>query len=135
MWKVAQQNIDHAGLASIVEIIVGPAVDSMSTLQPHPPFDFVFIDADKEGNVDYFREAKRLVRSKGVIIGKYSCRCSTFHVRPIVFTVDNVVRYGQVANPSLSDNAIEGNAEITGVYQRRSYSTSNNVGDGGRKRL
>jgi predicted O-methyltransferase YrrM len=71
--KVAQKNIDHAGLSSVVEIIVGAAINTLPTLQPNPPFDVVFIDADKEGNVEYFTEAKRLVRSGGVILGKHWC--------------------------------------------------------------
>jgi len=59
-------------------------------LQPDPAFDFVFIDADKTGNVEYFKEAKRLIRPGGVIL------------------IDNVVRYGRVADSNLSDDAIEG---------------------------
>ncbi|KAJ7083443.1 O-methyltransferase family 3 protein [Mycena epipterygia] len=90
--KVAQENIDRAGpgLSSQVKIIVGPGHDSMLQLHPETLFDFIFIDADKKGNRDYFTEAKRLVRKGGVII------------------VDNVVRYGRVADPEYTDTNIEG---------------------------
>ncbi|KAL5522574.1 hypothetical protein ACEPAG_8591 [Sanghuangporus baumii] len=66
--QVAKQNIANAGLASKVEIKLGPAADTLKTLKPSEPFDFVFIDADEQGNPTYFAEAKRLVRKGGVII-------------------------------------------------------------------
>ncbi|KAG6809442.1 hypothetical protein H0H93_015792, partial [Arthromyces matolae] len=58
--QVARQNIANAGLSSKVEVIVGNAVDSLAKLHPDIPFDFVFIDADKPSNTQYFTEAKRL---------------------------------------------------------------------------
>ncbi|KAJ7624464.1 O-methyltransferase [Roridomyces roridus] len=88
--NVASENIAHAGLTDRVHIVLGPAIDSMRSLPPSPPFDFIFIDADKEGYKDYFVEAKRLVRKGGVII------------------VDNVVRYGRVADPEYTDSRTEG---------------------------
>ncbi|KAJ6545459.1 O-methyltransferase family 3 protein [Mycena capillaripes] len=88
--KVAQENIDRAGLGNKVKIIVGLGHESMLQMHPDIPFDLVFIDADKPGNVNYFTEAKRLVRKGGVII------------------VDNVVRYGRVADPEYTDANVEG---------------------------
>ncbi|KAF7317335.1 O-methyltransferase family 3 protein [Mycena chlorophos] len=88
---VAKENLAHAEVSDKVEIILGPALDSLVKLSPEPaPFDFVFIDADKKGNFDYFTEAKRLVRSGGIII------------------VDNVVRFGRVAEPDYTDVNVEG---------------------------
>ena len=75
--RVAGENLTVAGLAHKVDIIVGPAAETLETLSPTPtPFDLVFIDADKEGNVRYFNHAKRLVRKGGVIVSNfatYSC--------------------------------------------------------------
>ncbi|KAF8654808.1 hypothetical protein AX16_003377 [Volvariella volvacea WC 439] len=88
--QVARENIASAGLADKVQVVVGPAIDNLRALQPDVPFDLVFIDADKPSNVDYFREAKRLVRNNGVII------------------VDNVVRWGKVANLDHTDVDVEG---------------------------
>ncbi|KAJ6471118.1 O-methyltransferase-domain-containing protein [Mycena vitilis] len=88
--QVAQENIDHAGLTDKVKIIVGLGHDSMLAMHPEIPFDFIFIDADKRSNAKYFTEAKRLVRKGGVII------------------VDNVVRYGRVADPEYTDANVEG---------------------------
>jgi predicted O-methyltransferase YrrM len=70
-FQVAQENIDHAGLSSKVKIIVGLGHESMLKMHPDIPFDFIFIDADKPGNVNYFTEAKRLVRKGGVIVRRW----------------------------------------------------------------
>ncbi|KAJ7093006.1 O-methyltransferase-domain-containing protein [Mycena belliarum] len=88
--RVAQENIARAGLSGKVKLILGPAHESMRQIPAEPKFDFIFIDADKQGNKHYFTEAKRLVRSGGVII------------------VDNVVRYARVADPAYTDEAVEG---------------------------
>ncbi|KAJ3874206.1 O-methyltransferase family 3 protein [Lentinula edodes] len=88
--KVAEENLSHAGLSSKCKIIVGPGHESMVDLPSEKKFDFIFIDADKPSNVKYFTEAKRLIRKGGVII------------------VDNVVRFGRVADPEQSDPNIEG---------------------------
>ncbi|KAJ7911857.1 O-methyltransferase [Mycena leptocephala] len=68
--QVIAENVKNAGLSSKVKVIVGPAHESMLAMQPEAqaPFDFVFIDADKESATKYFIEAKRLLRKGGVII-------------------------------------------------------------------
>lgn len=88
--RVAQENLVRAGGADKVEIIVGPARDSLAALEPGNPFDFVFIDADKEGNVAYVDEAIRLGRPGTTII------------------VDNVVREGAILNADSSDPRVIG---------------------------
>jgi predicted O-methyltransferase YrrM len=37
-------------------------------MHPDVPYDLIFIDADKPSNLDYFTQAKRLVRKGGVIV-------------------------------------------------------------------
>lgn len=78
--EVAAANIAHAGLADRVEIRVGDAHDSMPELVTEhvQPFDFVFIDADKQSNPEYFLWALEMTRAGGVIV------------------VDNVVRNGAI---------------------------------------
>ncbi|KAF5325534.1 hypothetical protein D9619_009871 [Psilocybe cf. subviscida] len=88
--KIATENVKNAGFADKVEVIVGPAAESLKRLSPEPPFDLAFIDADKEGNLTYFIEAKRLLKSGGAII------------------VDNVVRKGKVADPAEQSASIDG---------------------------
>lgn len=51
-----------------MKVIRGPAHASMQAMRPEPPFDLIFIDADKHNNTNYFVEAKRLVRAGGVIV-------------------------------------------------------------------
>ncbi|PPQ99298.1 hypothetical protein CVT24_009166 [Panaeolus cyanescens] len=84
--KVAGENLNNAGLADKVEIVLGPAAEELPKLKADEPFDLIFIDADKPSNPIYFKEAKRLVRKGGVII------------------VDNVVRRGKVADPQYQDD-------------------------------
>ncbi|WP_419687707.1 O-methyltransferase [Burkholderia theae] len=81
--KVATQNIARAGFAEVVSVIVGSAKDSLSRLvdADEPPFDFIFIDADKDNNPVYLDAALKLSRPGTVIV------------------VDNVVRRGRVADP------------------------------------
>ncbi|MDN7851125.1 O-methyltransferase [Burkholderia seminalis] len=81
--KVATQNIAHAGFASVVSVVVGNAKDSLARLVDagEAPFDFVFIDADKDNNAVYLDAALKLSRPGTVIV------------------VDNVVRGGRVADP------------------------------------
>lgn len=69
--KVAEENLKFAGFTEQVSVIVGPAASSLAALHPEQPFDLVFIDADKISNVLYFTEAKRLVRSGGIIVRYY----------------------------------------------------------------
>lgn len=87
---VARDNLAHAGLGERVTVVVGPAADSLAALTPDDPFDFVFIDADKQGNVGYLREAIRLARPGATIV------------------VDNVVREGDVLDAGSSDPKVQG---------------------------
>nr|AUB29461.1 SAM-dependent methyltransferase [Flammulina velutipes] len=88
--QVARENIAIAGLTSKVTVLVGPASETLSKMEPDPPFDFIFIDADKLSNTTYFNHAKRLVRTGGTII------------------VDNMMLVGLVARKSYSDDNVEG---------------------------
>lgn len=69
--EVARRNIERAGLAQKVEVRTGPALESLSQIEAEKtaPFDLIFIDADKDGYVDYLRMAVALVRDGGLILG------------------------------------------------------------------
>jgi predicted O-methyltransferase YrrM len=90
--EVARKNLERAGLSSRVEIRVGPAPASMRQLieENAGPFDFIFIDADKEGYPEYLELSLALSRSGTVIFA------------------DNVVRQGEVANPSSTESRVVG---------------------------
>jgi predicted O-methyltransferase YrrM len=88
--KVAQLNITQARLANVVEVHVGPALETLPKLSAEEPFDLIFIDADKPNNPDYLAWALRLSHPGTVIIG------------------DNVVRDGAVTDPDSDDPRVQG---------------------------
>jgi len=90
--EVARANIAHAGLADVVDLRVGAAIDSLPdiALEGLAPFDLVFIDADKRSNPEYFAWALKLSHPGSMII------------------VDNVVREGAVIDASSTDPSIQG---------------------------
>lgn len=85
---VARANIARAGFAERVEVLVGPAAETLKTL--NGAFDLIFIDADKPSNVTYLHEALRLSRPGTTIV------------------VDNVVREGGVLDAGSADDRIRG---------------------------
>jgi predicted O-methyltransferase YrrM len=89
---VAKANLVRAGLADRVEIRVGRASDSLPMLldERKGPFDLIFIDADKEGYVEYLQWSLKLSRKGTVIIA------------------DNVVRDGAVTDPASTDAMVRG---------------------------
>ena len=60
-YDLARKNVAEAGLSGRVTLIRGDAHVEVGKLEG--PFDLVFLDADKEGQVDYFRKLypKRIV--------------------------------------------------------------------------
>jgi predicted O-methyltransferase YrrM len=85
--EVARGNLARAGLAEVAEVRVGRGLELMASLTA--PFDFFFIDADKEGYPDYFRACLRLSRPGSVMV------------------FDNVVREGEVIDPESRDSAVQ----------------------------
>ena len=68
--EVAWANIDAAGLGERVEIRLGPALETLAALEEEErePFDFIFIDADKQNNSRYLDWAVRLGRPGAVVV-------------------------------------------------------------------
>jgi predicted O-methyltransferase YrrM len=89
---IARANIERAGLSHLVEIRLGKAIDTLPRIAAERggAFDFVFIDADKPGNADYFAWAMKMTHIGSLII------------------VDNVVRKGGVIDPA-------GDAQVQGA--------------------
>ncbi len=90
--SVAMANLRRAGLESVAEVRVGLALDSLTQLEGEggEPFDFVFIDADKDHNEEYVAAALRLSHPGTVIV------------------VDNVVRGGGIVDKDAEDAAVAG---------------------------
>jgi predicted O-methyltransferase YrrM len=66
--KIAQAraNLASAGLADLVEIIQGPAADTLPGLPG--PFDLVFLDADRPSYLTYLELLVPRLRSGGILI-------------------------------------------------------------------
>lgn len=92
--EVATANIAAAGLAGLIDVRVGKALDTLPTLVDEGPFDLFFIDADKPNNPNYFTWALELSRPGSVII------------------VDNVVRGGNVVDATSTDPTIIGTRKL-----------------------
>jgi predicted O-methyltransferase YrrM len=90
--EVARRNVAHAGLGGKVEIRTGAALETLPKIEAEGlgPFDFVFIDADKENNAAYLEWALRLSRPGTAIV------------------VDNVVRDGEVVDARSTDSDVVG---------------------------
>jgi caffeoyl-CoA O-methyltransferase len=52
--EIARRNIESAGLGDRVEIRLGPADEALRAMPEEPTFDYVFIDADKQGYPTYY---------------------------------------------------------------------------------
>lgn len=88
--RVARVNLERAGVADRVEILIGRGADVLPTLDGGEPFDLVFVDADKESNTIYLDWAARLGRPGTVVV------------------LDNVVRGGEVADADTADPKVAG---------------------------
>ncbi|HEY4415226.1 MAG TPA: O-methyltransferase [Verrucomicrobiae bacterium] len=90
--EIAQANFKHAGFADQIELHLGKASDSLARLvaEKRGPFDFIFIDADKESYPEYLTWALKLARRGTVIIA------------------DNLVRKGDVLEANHEDPRVHG---------------------------
>ena len=85
---LARTNLARAGVADRVEVLVGSALATLARLveRREPPFDVVFIDADKPNYPGYLEWALRLTRPGSLILA------------------DNVVRAGAVLSTGTTDD-------------------------------
>jgi len=90
--ELARANIARAGLAELVELRVGPALETPPVLaaEAPDPFDLVFIDADKKSTPEYFEWALELTRPGSVIV------------------TDNVIRDGALIDTGNQDPTVLG---------------------------
>ncbi|MFF8943406.1 O-methyltransferase [Streptomyces sp. NPDC014864] len=115
---VARRNLAHAGVDRIAEVRVGPALETLPKLADEnpPPFDLVFIDADKVNNPHYVEWALKLTRAGSLII------------------LDNVVRGGSVTDPTSTDPSVRGTRaalELIAAHPRLQGTAIQTVGSKG----
>lgn len=90
--ELARRNIERAGLSGVVSVIEGDAVETLEAFVRDgiPPFDFIFLDADKKSYPAYLDLVLRLSRPGTVIIA------------------DNVIRRGRIADADSTDPDVIG---------------------------
>ena len=105
--EVARANLARSGLSDVVEVRLGPALDTLPRLAAEGvAFDLAFIDADKQNNPAYFSWAVELSRPGSVIV------------------VDNVVRDGAVIDAGSTDAAIQATRRLYEVLGAQSGVTA-----------
>ena len=87
---VARSNFAQAGLDNLIQLREGKAIDLLPSLTEFAPFDFIFIDADKDSTADYFDWSVKLARPGSLIL------------------VDNAIRSGGVVDPNHPDSRVQG---------------------------
>ena len=79
--EMARANLRDAGLEDRVEIVVGPAADSLAEMPEEPTFDFAYLDADKSGYPAYYDLILPRLQRGGLLL------------------IDNVLLGGSVTDP------------------------------------
>ncbi|MBO3102815.1 6-phosphogluconolactonase [Cellulomonas fengjieae] len=90
--RVAVDSLTQAGVDDHVDVLVGPAADTLDRLVSDgtEPFDLVFVDADKQSIPRYLEQLLELTRPGSVVV------------------VDNVVRGGAVLDADHPDERVQG---------------------------
>jgi predicted O-methyltransferase YrrM len=101
--KIARENISRAGLDAVVDLRLGPALETLPRIAAEGagPFDLIFIDADKHNIPKYFEISCGLSRLGSLII------------------VDNVVRDGRVLDAKSHDPDIQGIRRFNQLLSRK----------------
>ena len=115
---VARANIARAGLTSVVDVRLDPALETLPRLAAERagPFDMTFIDADKPNIPSYFEWSLKLAAPGGLIV------------------VDNVIRDGAVIDEASTDASVKGVRRLNELLRaepRVSATTIQTVGSRG----
>ena len=90
--EVSRSSFTQAGLSKVIELRLGPGLETLPKLaaEGRDPFDLIFIDANKSQMPEYFDWSLKLARAGSVIIA------------------DNVIRDGRVLDAASGDADIQG---------------------------
>lgn len=88
--SVARRYWERAGVADRITLRIGPALESLRELSVEPQFDIAFLDADKEGYVDYWEELVPRIRPGGLLLA------------------DNTLSHGRVIDPKETSPHVQG---------------------------
>lgn len=84
---IARRFWELDGVADRIDLRIGPAAEGLAAMPDEPAIGLAFIDADKEGYVDYHEQIVRRLVPGGVLL------------------VDNVLWSGEVVDESVQDDA------------------------------
>jgi caffeoyl-CoA O-methyltransferase len=80
---------DRAGVSHRIDVVIGPALNTLRALPTDTVFDLSYIDADKESYLDYYEELLSRTRSGGIV------------------ALDNVLWGGSVVDAANTDRSTE----------------------------
>jgi caffeoyl-CoA O-methyltransferase len=112
---VARKYWERAGVDDRIDLVIAPALQTLRALPAEPTIDISFIDADKEGYVEYWDEIVPRTRRNGVIL------------------VDNTLSHGRVI-----DESTHGSSAVQGIMRFNEHALADDrvdlvmlpVGDG-----
>ena len=84
---IARTHWEAAGVADRIDLVIGPAAETLATLPPGQEVDLAFIDADKTGYLTYYEALVPRLSAQGVIL------------------IDNTLWGGRVADDPSADDA------------------------------
>lgn len=99
--EVARQSFEQAQLQNKIEIFVGPALENLSKIEKHAPFDLVFIDADKAGYPQYLEWAAAYLRVGGAVLA------------------DNTFAFGMIADETFNNEEDKKAVEAIRIFNDR----------------
>jgi caffeoyl-CoA O-methyltransferase len=109
---IVRESFEKAGLAGRAHVLEGDALVMLSKLTPRGPFDFVFIDADKQSSPRYLDWAVRNLRVGGIV------------------AIHNAYRRGAVLDPQTDDDHAVDDINRAMAARADLFATIIGVGDG-----
>lgn len=94
--SLARDYWQRASLGDRIELRLGPAAETLSSLPAGTSFDYAFIDADKPGYVRYWDLIVPMIRPGGLIL------------------VDNTLSHGRVVDLTVQDDDVQGIRRFNG---------------------
>tara|TARA_B110000438_G_scaffold205540_1_gene197203 strand:- start:384 stop:761 length:378 start_codon:yes stop_codon:yes gene_type:complete len=82
---IARQHWKDAGVDDRIDLVIGPAINTLRSLSDDAAVDFAFIDADKTGYLAYYEELVPRLSPHGLL------------------AIDNVLWSGKVLDPTVND--------------------------------
>jgi caffeoyl-CoA O-methyltransferase len=83
---IAREHWEKAGVADRIDLVLGPALDTLRSQPEDEHFDLAFVDADKEAYLAYYEEILPRLRRGGIVLA------------------DNTIWGGRVLDPDAADD-------------------------------